>query len=275
MDHSGGTRSGSFARPVTSGRAHGPAPTWIMPAARVRILRVAGDRGTREPAEAGSARIGSRRRRGRSARRCCASSAAPGGARRTRTGRCRRGEPPPRYGRRPRAAAPSAPGEPPGGDRSSPKSGFRAPDRPRFGPREWKIADFPIVFETHSYFDTYVYAERGLHDNPSRRSSTSRVRDSVQLSAIGRSQRPTKAPFLSHIQPYPWPPGHAIQTPGGPKPVPFGLYGDYSSRRATDGRTRAARKAGRVQARRVTARVKVTIASTSVSSTRNGTESMK
>ncbi len=32
-------------------------------------------------------------------------------------------------------------------------------------PEPWKNPDFLIFYETHPHFETYVYVERGLHDD--------------------------------------------------------------------------------------------------------------
>lgn len=70
---------------------------------------------------------------------------------------------------------------------------------------------------------------------------------------------------------------HPVAAGCAPRAARPGLRapGCYSSRSATDGRTRAARRAGKEQARKVTAREKTTMAATSAASTRNGTDSMK
>ena len=138
-----------------------------------------------------------------------------------------------------------------------------------------KIADFLVIYETHSYLVTYVFIERGLqNDNPSRRGSTEHIRDPVQLSATGGAKYNKYAPFSSHS-----PSIHgtyrAIHTPRGPILGPLRPFWAYSSRRAREGRMRAARRAGKAQATRVTLKAKPTIARTSPSSTRKGTESMK
>ena len=119
----------------------------------------------------------------------------------------------------------------------------------------------------------------------SRRGSPGHIRDLVRSPAGGAGHKPLRSRPPARPNPGCFDPEIHI-TKGIASAVPFGLsgalrsdletgHGVHSDLRAVAGSRRAARRAGKAQAARVTVTAKAAMAARSPSSTRKGTESMK